>query len=153
MAMDLYDHMHSLLTTTTTYFQLSIFSVPGFAMMMPSDFDDWADWAFSASSVAATDGDDEEWDQVFQEEQTVCQQESQEVEAACELQSESSEDSAAESDESRSIRVTSWWARQLFSCIQEMGRKILWPSKPIEIVSACSGCCPEAAVCKAQSWS
>eukprot|EP00438_Fugacium_kawagutii_P012509 Skav212717 [mRNA] locus=scaffold113:587152:587538:+ [translate_table: standard] len=91
---------------------------------------------------------DSEWDLAFQEEQILSQQESEEMESACEARSESGSESSSEG--SCKGRLPCWWARVLYNAATALG--LPWPDsgRPLQIVSGCTGVSAEASVLKAR---
>ena len=93
--------------------------------------------------------DVDDWDEIYDQEEMLCQQEAEEQEAACEHMPDV--ESAEEADPGEpSGKVTSWWAQELRQAARALG--LVWPephSKPVQVVSACTGSSAEAAVLKA----
>lgn len=48
-------------------------------------------------------------------------------------------------------RPSLWWARQIWEHTQDaaLAAEAFWPSKPVKVLSACTGTCAEGAVFKA----
>lgn len=87
-----------------------------------------------------------DWDAAFVSEQVLSQQESEEMESACGMRSESGSES--ESDRPRK-KLPCWWARVIVKATEALGFD--WPElpkKPVQIVSGCTGVSAEAAVLK-----
>eukprot|EP00434_Breviolum_minutum_P019709 symbB.v1.2.017388.t1/scaffold1357.1/size159079/6 len=103
--------------------------------------------AFESTESTAVMGD---WDDAYGDEIQVSQQESQDVEAACELSPDTSTESESESS-GISPKLVLWWTRVLRDALNDLGYS--WtapdPKHPLALVSACTGCSAEAAVLKA----
>ena len=90
---------------------------------------------------------DDEWSRVYGEEQVLSQKDSEEMESACCAKSES----GSEHESADSCKFTVWWSRVLYSAVCSLGCE--WPAapnKPVQLVSACTGCSAEASVFKAR---
>ena len=103
----------------------------------------------SLNAAAACDDDDSDLDAAYNVAQALSQQESDEVESACGARSESGTEASCES---HTKRFTTWWVRVIYSAVVSLGKE--WPEspdsgKPIQVVSACTGCSAEASVLKA----
>ena len=90
------------------------------------------------------------WDDAYDEELGEALQSSQEVEDACEISPQSSTES--ESESVRVPKLVLWWAQMFQSALRSLGLE--WnapdPSRPVTIVTACTGCSAECAVFKAR---
>ena len=95
----------------------------------------------------------DEWQDLFQKECALSQQESDSMKEACALQSDTESESDSESS-STCPKLTLWWAQMLHKCLKDrLG--VSWPSldaekHPLTVVSCCMGSGAEAAAMKAR---
>ena len=88
------------------------------------------------------------WDEGFRDDQAASQVEAAQVGELCDNRSESG--SEAESSSSSGFKLREWWSQLLLEAAQHLG--LQWPgkvSKPLIVVSGCTGSSAESAVFKA----
>ena len=93
---------------------------------------------------------DPDWNAAFHEELLSSQEETQAMEEACALASDSGSEDGSSCSSGSGWKLTAWWSQVLLKAAQGLG--LDWPgvvAKPLYIVSGCTGCSAEAATLKA----
>ena len=97
------------------------------------------------------DSDADSWDDPFQNELCLSKQEAEAVTDACAALPDGDSDEDDESSSSTGFKLTAWWSQWLMNAATSLGWE--WPgrvSKPLRVISACTGCSAESAVLKAK---
>ena len=93
---------------------------------------------------------DTDWNAAFHEELVSSQEETQAMEEACALASDSGSEDGSSCSSGSGWKLTAWWSQVLLKAAQGLGLE--WPgvvAKPLYVVSGCTGCSAEAATLKA----
>ena len=102
---------------------------------------------------AEDDSEADSWEDSFHNELSLSQQEAEAVNEACAALPEGESDADDDSSSSSTgFKLTAWWSQRLLDAATSLGWE--WPgrvSKPLHVISACTGCSAESAVLKARA--